>query len=329
MIVIILIWMITPSQVGNDNNFYTFSKEKVECSILINGGMFASKGRPVGFNYELLRVFADFNNCIANIDPPAESYDCWKELVKGNYDILVVNINDTVPEYYSDMIFLSVPINNNGVWAVTRDNLKMLNAINFWLAEFQDDKSYKQMIYRYFRSYKIEPYLVPDGEKVSALSPYDAIIKKYSKYIGVDWRLLSSVIYQESRYSMGAESPRNALGLMQIKKGTASRYGIDNLYDPELNVKAGTLHIDYLLKMFHDQGIDSANVIKFALASYNAGEGRIMECRQVADSLGLDPNNWDEVTKAFSKMPNFVGKETIRYVNAILERFENYKQIIN
>ena len=127
---------------------------------------------------------------------------------------------------------------------------------------------------------------------------------------------------------MGAQSSRSAKGLMQIKQSTAARYGIDDIYDPDLNVKAGTLHIDYLLNIYRKEGVDSANVIKFALAAYNAGEGRIQECRNVADSLGYNANEWDEVVKVFDKMPNFSGKETKRYVNAIMEKYESYKEII-
>lgn len=311
-----------------DDSYFKYQGRELTCSIILEGSMYQSSGRPVGFNYELLRIFADYNYCTMTVEPPIPSPDCWEKLIKNQYDILVFNLTDSIPEEYLDKLYISVPIRGDNVWIVAKDRRQTLNAINFWLAKFQQGKSFKQIMYRYFRSYRIEPYQESDLS-VNALSPYDAIIKKYSKYIGMDWRLLSAVVYQESRYFMGAQSTKSAKGLMQIKQSTAARYGITDLYDPDLNVKAGALHIDYLLDIYQNDGIDSANVIKFALAAYNAGEGRIQECRKMADSLGYNANDWEEVVKVFDNMPNFSGKETRRYVNAILEKFESYKQVIS
>lgn len=326
--VILLVKGIVPLHFGNDNIYYLTQKDSLDCAIILDNDMYSSKGRPVGFHYELLRLFGDYTSTTVIIDPPAESPICWEKLLAQEYDILVVNIKDSVPAAYKERILLTAPIRDNYHWAVAKENTETLNSINFWFAAFKRDKSYKQVTNRYFRSYRIEPY-IEGNLQANALSPYDGIIKKYSKYIGLDWRLLSSVVYQESRYSIGAASHRKAQGLMQVKSSTAKRYGIENIYDPELNVKAGTLHIDYLCNLYRKEGLDSANVIKFALGAYNAGEGRIQESREVAAANGLNPDKWEEVTQAFSIMNNFSGKETIRYVDEVLARFEQYKTVIN
>ena len=51
--------------------------------------------------------------------------------------------------------------------------------------------------------------------------------------------------------------------------GTARRFGVSRPFDPTENVRGGTQYLRELLKMFNGQ-------VDLALASYNAGEGRVI-----------------------------------------------------
>ncbi len=59
------------------------------------------------------------------------------------------------------------------------------------------------------------------------ISPYDQYIRKYSQQLGWDWRLLASLIYQESNFKTDVTSQVGASGLMQLMPTTAKRFGID------------------------------------------------------------------------------------------------------
>jgi membrane-bound lytic murein transglycosylase F len=48
------------------------------------------------------------------------------------------------------------------------------------------------------------------------ISEYDDKIRKYSKLINWDWRLVSSLIYEESRFNPDLVSWAGAYGLMQL-----------------------------------------------------------------------------------------------------------------
>ena len=122
------------------------------------------------------------------------------------------------------------------------------------------------MCNRYFRSYSTESLFKLESAP-SNISPYDDIIKKYSNFVDLDWLLVASVAYQESHYYMGLQSSRDAKGIMQIKTSTAERYGITDLFDPDLNIKAGVMHLQYLVRPYRSEGLDSLNVVKFALAA--------------------------------------------------------------
>jgi len=312
----------TATQLGKLNNYHIYHKDTLVCSIITD-----SKSRQGGFNRELLERFAKYSGSESRIVPSAGSELDWKYLVEGKYDMLVFSLNDSIPEQYISDVMITRETGGRDACAVRVGEKRLLNSFNFWLSDFKSDDTYKQMVFRFFRAYRLSA--MPEKfDHTSAISPYDNIIKKYSDDIDADWRLISAIIYEESRFINSLSSPKNAQGLMQIKESTAARYGVEDLMDPELNIKAGTLHFDYLFNLYRKDGLDSANVIKFALASYNAGAGRIKQCREHAASVGLDPNDWEEVVKGFDSMPNFKGTQTTKYVKNVVDLFERYKQVV-
>ena len=124
----------------------------------------------------------------------------------------------------------------------------------------------------------------------------DQLIKQNSSRFGVDPYLVFLVIEQESQFHTRARSPKGAQGLMQLMPGTARRFGVSKPYDPAQNIRGGTQYLKQLLTMFNGQ-------VDLALASYNAGEGRV-----------LDYGN---------RVPPF--KETRDYVKKISARYRNHK----
>ncbi len=85
------------------------------------------------------------------------------------------------------------------------------------------------------------------------------------------WRcLLQALIWQESRFSIGARSPVGAFGLTQIMPGTARDLGIYPEYyeNPYIQVHGGARYLAQMLAMF------DGNIIH-GLAAYNAGPGNV------------------------------------------------------
>lgn len=113
----------------------------------------------------------------------------------------------------------------------------------------------------------------------------------------VQWRaLLQALIWQESRFTIGARSPVGAFGLTQIMPGTATDLGINPEYydSPYLQVEGGARYLAAQLNTF------DGNIIN-ALAAYNAGPGRVFE---------------------YGGVPPFA--ETQHYVQVIPERYNLY-----
>ncbi|MBU2934507.1 MULTISPECIES: lytic transglycosylase domain-containing protein [Pacificibacter] len=111
------------------------------------------------------------------------------------------------------------------------------------------------------------------------------------------WRcLLQALIWQESRFTIGARSPVGAFGLTQIMPGTAQDLGIYPAYyeNPYIQVTGGARYLAQMLAMF------DGNIIH-GLAAYNAGPGNVQR---------------------YSGVPPFA--ETQHYVQVIPERYNLY-----
>ena len=89
------------------------------------------------------------------------------------------------------------------------------------------------------------------------------------------------MIYTESKFDASARSDAGAIGLMQLlpetAKGIALRTGgdrfvVDDLLDPEINVRYGSWYLRNLIDRYDD--------VRTALAAYHAGQGNVDEWRR-------------------------------------------------
>jgi soluble lytic murein transglycosylase len=105
---------------------------------------------------------------------------------------------------------------------------------------------------------------------------YEHIVRGHSENYRLEPALVAAMIYQESKFDADAESDSGAIGLMQLLPETAegiatrtggSRFEVDDLYDPELNVRYGCWYLRHLLDKYGDE--------RDALAAYNGGQGNV------------------------------------------------------
>src|SRR5690606_41396816 len=171
------------------------------------------------------------------------------------------------------------------------------------------------------------------------LSPYDDLIKAGADSLGWDWRLLASLVYQESHFIPTGESWAGAKGLMQLMPATAKRFGATDLHDHKQSIHAGVGYVRYLDNYWEKKVPDQKKRLKFIMASYNAGLSHIIDAYKLAEKYGKDPTLWDGhvallllsksdpkyyrdpvVTVGYCKC-----EEPVNYIKEILERYDQYK----
>ena len=138
---------------------------------------------------------------------------------------------------------------------------------------------------------------------------YEDIIIKEAANHNIDPFLVAAVIYSESHFNPRAQSPVGARGLMQLMPLTAAGIGrklgdtgftIDRLYDPAVNIRYGSFHLQGLLARYGGK-------VEPAIVAYNGGGGA--GDQYLAGNRGSVPS------------------ESLQYVQHVLQAEKAYQQL--
>jgi membrane-bound lytic murein transglycosylase F len=298
---------------------------------------------------ERLKTLSDeIGDTINIIEVPYDSEELIKDVAKGEIDYTVCDENIAMVNstYYPD-IDISTPVSfmQNIAWGLPKYNSqKLLDELNNWIDSYRRTGSYALLYAKYFRNSHSETIVKSDYYYINTgkISQWDDMIKSASLRISWDWRLLASLICQESRFDPDVESRVGAYGLMQIMPLTGKNFDVDITSSPSNNIKAGTLYINWLQSIFESKISDPGERIKFILASYNAGPGHVLDAMKLAGKNGMDPEKWDGnvavwllkksepkyYTDSVVKNGYFKGTESVNFVTEVLERYDHYRNII-
>ena len=269
-----------------------------------------------------------------------------EKVATGEIDYTVCDENVAmVNETYYSNIDIATPISfpQNLAWALPKGSDDLKASINHWLTYFTNTSKYAVIYHKYFRNKRSAEIIESDyfANSSGVISPYDRMIKEQSEEIGWDWRLVASLIYQESRFNPNAKSWAGAFGLMQLMPSTAKKFGVGPSSQPNKQIHAGILYIKWLndrLSMIKNEEERK----KFIVASYNVGLGHVLDARALAAKNGYDQDVWDYNVDLFiikKSNPQYYtdpvvkygycrGSETFNYVASIFERYEHYKNLV-
>ncbi|MFP4525414.1 MAG: transporter substrate-binding domain-containing protein [Bacteroidales bacterium] len=335
-------------------NWRSMSKQEIEKNVIRNQLELNGKVVYVRANSSYEQRLRNLNEEIGGGIKIIEKEDYSEEQLislveRGEIDYTVCdeNIAKVNSTYYPDIdIETAISFSQNVAWGVPQGADSLLASANSWLINFKNTLDYALIYNKYFRNRKSaliwgsEYYTLSSGR----ISQYDDLIKKYSKEIDWDWRLLASLIYQESRFNPKARSWAGAYGLMQLMPSVIQRFNVHDKLSPEDNIRGGVEFIEWLEERYEKRGIhDEQQLIKFILASYNVGLGHILDARRLAEKYDKDPDVWDNNVEEFilkKSDPEYYndevvyygyarGSETYNYVRQILERYEHYLNLID
>jgi soluble lytic murein transglycosylase len=144
---------------------------------------------------------------------------------------------------------------------------------------------------------------------------YWELIRTHANTYDLDPYVMAALINQESTFDPDIRSSANAWGLMQIVPATGRRlartlgvrrFSTASLTNPQTNIRLGMLYFSQLVRQFGGT--------YYALASYNAGESRVV--RWKGERPGIDEDEF---------IDDIPFPETQNYVKRILGTAEDYR----
>ena len=183
-----------------------------------------------------------------------------------------------------------------------------------------------------------------DKKEGIVISEYDPLIRQVASDRGYDWRLISAIAMQESRFDHDAVSGAGAVGLMQVMPSVARGFKVERheMTDPLTNVKMGVGLLEQISGTLRfPRHVSERDRLSIILASYNCGIGRVLDARRLAVKYGENHNSWSVVSKYLTLLdePAYYEDEVVRcgefrdeaqtlgFVRKVLGYYDSYREI--
>ena len=297
-------------------------KKTAACVLALRDWRSPSMAYSAGFQYELLHRLAKDTHWELDISLSPRP-TCADSLPEA--DLIVLPLADTagIPATF----YISPVLPDSTVWIIPNSREPLIRSVWAWTAPFFRSTDFDKIRLRFTPSY--EPISRAGQAPVARISPYDDLLRKDAARIGWDWRLLAALAWKESKFHIEARSAAGAEGLMQMMPHTARKHRASDMLDPEDNLRAATEYIGRLQDLFAEKTSDPAERIRFTLAAYNAGEGRVLDLIRQAEALGKPHGSWkdleallpagrgeeDDPQTEDEELPGgFQGHETVRFM---------------
>jgi membrane-bound lytic murein transglycosylase MltF len=212
-------------------------------------------------------------------------------------------------------------------WGIRKGSPQLKAALDDFTTRYNArNAEVNRILTRYLKNTKY----VKDAASKSERKKFLALVEYFQKYgdkYHVDWLLMAAQGYQESQLNQAARSPVGAIGVMQIMPATGEDLGVGDISKTEPNIHAGVKYMRWMIDHYYaDEPMTKLDKALFALASYNAGAGRISQLRKEATRRGLDPNVWFHNVEYVAA--ERIGAETVTYVSNIYKYYIAYQLVM-
>ncbi len=272
-------------------------------------------------------------------DLPTE--ELIRQVAEKKIEVTIADSNIALlNQMYYPQAIIACPISEQEFlgWAVNRNARNLLYRINCFFKTIKENGKFKEIYDKYYANIDTFDYVdlrAYHRRLKSRLPKYKKIIMEAADYHGFDWRLIAAQIYQESHFNSKARSRSGAKGLMQLTSSTARSLGVKNILNPEQNINAGVQHLKDLYNYF--EKAEGLNRLFIALAAYNVGQGHMLDARNIAREMNLDPNKWSSLSTTLPLLTHpkhykkaiygyCRGTQPIEYINKIMIYYDILKR---
>jgi membrane-bound lytic murein transglycosylase MltF len=223
---------------------------------------------------------------------------------------------------------LAIKTGGEIAWAMRKKSPALKEAVDAFLKENRQGSLTGNIL---LKKYLKNPNYLREASSEKNLQRFRelrGLFQKYGEQFNWDWLLLVAQGYQESQLDNSKTSPAGAVGIMQIKPGTAAdpNVAVDNVNDLENNIHAAAKYLNFLRnRYFNEPEIDPFNAMMLSLAAYNMGPGRMNSIRRKAADQGIDPNEWFGQVELL--VAREVGREPVQYVSNIYKYYLSFRYL--
>jgi membrane-bound lytic murein transglycosylase F len=221
-------------------------------------------------------------------------------------------------------------------WAFARNNDdSLVREAEKYFAAIRERGQLNQLIERYYGHIREFDYVGTRRYQAhiqQRLPEYRALFQSAAESVGMDWRLLAAIGYQESHWNPDAVSPTGVRGIMMLTLAAAKDLDISNRLDPGESIHGGAEYLSRMLKRLPDH-IPEPDRTWLALAAYNVGLGHLQDARVLTQKRGGDADKWVDVKKTLPLLSEKKwfqqtrygyarGREPVRYVENIRSYYD-------
>ena len=233
-------------------------------------------------------------------NPNAEIDQLLYRLSRREFDYTIADSNEFAigRGFHPDIaVAFSLTQGKSVAWLVNTHDTTLLSRVTSFFSVVEADGRLKTVLDRYY-SKRVNPpvlharnFIIDVRER---LPLYIDWFKEAAASVGIDWRMLAAIGYQESKWIPDATSPTGVRGLMMLTESTAQSLGVTDRLDPRDSIFGGARYFVYARKMIPER-IKEPDRTWFALASYNMGFGHIEDARIFAQAAGKNADSWEVV----------------------------------
>jgi membrane-bound lytic murein transglycosylase F len=233
-------------------------------------------------------------------NPVAETDELLYRMSRREFDFTVADSNEfAIGRTFHPEIRVAFDLSGGKAlsWAIDNRDASLLQRVTAFYASLRAEGQLASILDAYYGGtdrfdYIQSRFFIAHVEE--RLPQYRQWFREAAAEVGVDWRLLAAIGYQESHWDPTATSMTGVRGLMMLTEDTARGLGIADRLDPRASIFGGAHHFVQVRNQL-PRRITEPERTWFTLAAYNVGMGHLEDARVITQMHGKNPDTWDEV----------------------------------
>lgn len=233
-------------------------------------------------------------------NPDTETDELFYRITQRELEYTVADSNEYAVglSFHPDLaIAFDLSNGKSLAWLVHSRDYTLLNRVSSFFSVLYADSRLADILNRYYSKRRAAPVLHARSflaDIRERLPLYRDWFREAANEVGIDWRLLAAIGYQESKWIPDATSPTGVRGLMMLTDDTARSLGVEDRLDARQSIFGGARYFVRVRDMIPAR-IKEPDRTWFTLAAYNMGFGHIEDARIFAQADGKNADKWEVV----------------------------------